>query len=138
MLHSGAAPVTPCTTRGMPCHVRHVAGLKPGDTLYMLNIGYGSVKKMAQEAAAAVAGHGAGTVPQSPAAAGAGVDAEAGEAAGGLNVVYGEVKFPIRCVRAVNSAAGLGVECHVQRSAVLCLDCHAQYSAALLCAALTA
>lgn len=82
----------------MPCHVRHMAGLKPGDTLYMLNIGYGSVKKMAQAAAAAVAGRGAGTVPHSP-AAGAGAGAEAGEAAGGLNVVYGEVKFPIRCVR---------------------------------------
>ncbi|MEW5307425.1 MAG: hypothetical protein WDW36_009823 [Sanguina aurantia] len=41
------------------------AGLRPGDTIYMLSIGYGSVKKMAQAAVE------------------------------GLNVVYGDVQFPI-------------------------------------------
>ncbi len=53
---------------------------------------YGSVKKMAQAASAAAAGKGAGTCAcDSNAASTAG-----GEAPGGINVVYGEVTFPIR------------------------------------------
>ncbi|KXZ43603.1 hypothetical protein GPECTOR_85g333 [Gonium pectorale] len=75
----------PNATTGLNVAIQ-AAGLRPGDTMYMLNIGYGSVKKMAQAASAAAAGRGAGTDP----AAGSG-----GEAPGGINVVYGEVTFPI-------------------------------------------
>ncbi|EFJ40706.1 hypothetical protein VOLCADRAFT_119903 [Volvox carteri f. nagariensis] len=74
----------PNATTGLNVAIQ-AAGLRPGDTMYMLNIGYGSVKKMAQAASASAAGKGAGTA----AAVGE------GEAPGGINVVYGEVKFPI-------------------------------------------
>ena len=47
----------------------------PGDVLYMLDIGYGSVKKMAQ----------------------AEVKAGSLQGAAGPEVVMGEVRFPIRC-----------------------------------------
>ncbi|GLC60560.1 hypothetical protein PLESTB_001626900 [Pleodorina starrii] len=78
----------PNATTGLNVAIQ-AAGLRPGDTMYMLNIGYGSVKKMAQAASAAAAGRGAGT---SAADGGGGGD---GEAPGGINVVYGEVTFPI-------------------------------------------
>ncbi|KAG2497474.1 hypothetical protein HYH03_004628 [Edaphochlamys debaryana] len=80
----------PNATTGLNVAIQ-AAGLRPGDTMYMLNIGYGSVKKMAQAASAAAAGRGAGTDPSSEAGAGAGD----GEAPGGIRVVYGEVTFPI-------------------------------------------
>ena len=65
-------------------------GLGPGDVVYMLDIGYGSVKKMAQAAVARGATAAAG--------AGAGAGGET-EAAGGPEVVMGQVRFPIRCAR---------------------------------------
>ncbi|GLC39561.1 hypothetical protein PLESTM_000911900 [Pleodorina starrii] len=70
----------PNATTGLNVAIQ-AAGLRPGDTMYMLNIGYGSVKKMAQAASAAAAGRGAGT---SAADGGGGGD---GEAPGGINVV---------------------------------------------------
>ncbi|GFR49694.1 hypothetical protein Agub_g11844 [Astrephomene gubernaculifera] len=93
----------PNATTGLNVAIQ-AAGLRPGDTVYMLNIGYGSVKKMAQAASAAAAGRGAGWDPSSGsssrAAGGSGAGGAGasggGEAAGGLNVVYGEVTFPIR------------------------------------------
>jgi hypothetical protein len=54
--------------------------LGPGDVMFMLDIGYGSVKKMAQAATTA-----AGTSPSS------------GRDVQGPEVVMGHVRFPIRC-----------------------------------------
>ena len=66
-------------------------GLGPGDVVYMLDIGYGSVKKMAQAAVARGATAAARGTEEA--------DGGAAEAAGGPQVVMGQVRFPIRCVR---------------------------------------
>lgn len=63
----------PNATTGLNVVIKS-CNLGPGDALYMLDIGYGSVKKMAQ-AAAEASGHG---VDQGP------------------EVVIGKVQFPIR------------------------------------------
>ncbi|GLI71197.1 hypothetical protein VaNZ11_016316 [Volvox africanus] len=86
----------PNATTGLNVAIQ-AAGLRPGDTMYMLNIGYGSVKKMAQAALAAAAGRGAGTAPAPAPAPGA--DITGGEAPGDINVVYGEVTFPLSSPR---------------------------------------
>ncbi|GIL54670.1 hypothetical protein Vafri_10411 [Volvox africanus] len=90
--------LVPNATTGLNVAIQ-AAGLRPGDTMYMLNIGYGSVKKMAQAASAAAAGRGAGTAPGSGPTPAPGAGSSSGEAPGGINVVYGEVTFPLSSPR---------------------------------------
>lgn len=92
---------TPNATTGLNVVLRS-AGLGPGTALYMLDIGYGSVKKMANVISAPrrvyPPGH-SGADGDDGDGSGGGVSASEqlaeGAAAAGCEVVMGQVRFPI-------------------------------------------